>query len=327
MQRIGELLVSEGRISSEILTRALELQGFNEKGLRLGGILLKWGLLKEDEILEMLGRIHRCPFVGWDRLSSADPEAIKLLPRAHAARLQALPYAVDDRFLHVAFVNPSDLAAVDEIIAITKKRVKPAVAMEVRLLQAQQQFYGNAVSTGVWAVLQKLDRRTKKRESGPQVPQLPGLDAFSETVPVRSLAARPELPDFSVPEDWEPLIAMSGVGVPFSEAEPSAEEPPPSDARVEEEPEPLEASTEIQKVPDDPFSDQFSLKRFISDAIEFFDGLPNLASDIIDEEVEDLDPSTVEGPAPDAVQTTADPNATAPSRLRPRQTAGPLLSI
>lgn len=302
-KRFGELLVCEGRISSEILTRALELQGFNEKGLRLGGILLKWGLLKEEEILDMLGRIHRCPFVGWKTLAAADAEAVKLLPAAHAARLQALPYAVDDRWLQVAFVNPSDLAAIDEVIAITKKRVKPAVAMEVRLLQALQQFYGRPVSTGVWAVLQRLDRRSKKRESGPQ--PLLGLDAFSETVPIRAVSSRPELPDFSVPEDWEPAISMAIVPEPEPAATP--------------EPEILESAAEVKGVPDDPFSDQFSLKRFISDAIEFFDGLPNLMSDIYDEPVEDLDPSMVEtAPLP----RVPDPNATSPSRLRPRN-SGP----
>jgi hypothetical protein len=298
-KRFGELLVCEGRISSEILDRALELQGFNEKGLRLGGILLKWGLLREEEILDLLGRIHRCPFVGWKALSGADPEAVKLLSSAHAARLQVLPYGVDDRWLQVAFVNPSDLAAIDEVIAITKKRVKPAVAMEVRLLQAQQQFYGRPVSTGVWAVLQRLERWSKKRESGPQ--PLLGLDAFSETVPVRAISTRPELPDFTVPENWEPVVSMAAV-------------PEPEPAALEE-PETLESATEVKGAPDDPFSDQFSLKRFISDAIEFFDGLPNLMSDIYDEPVEDLDPSMVEtAPLP----RVPDPNATAPSRLRSR---------
>ncbi len=285
----GELLVSEGRISHEILTRALELQGFNEKGLRLGGILLKWGLLKEEEILEMLGRIHGCPFVGWKMLSNADPEAIKLLSPAHAARLGALPYGLDDRFVLVAFVNPSDLAAIDEVIAITRKRVKPAVAMEVRVLQAQQRFYGRSVSPGVWAVLQRLDRASKKRQGA--APMFPNLEAFSETLPVGQAIARRELPDFSVPEDWEPVVSLAAM--------PDASQLAP-----------------VHLEPEDPFSDQFSLKQFIADAIEFFDGLPNSTSDVFDEPIEDLDPESVEA-APQGA-AGSDPNATAPSKLRPR---------
>lgn len=296
-KRIGELLVSEGRISNEILSRALELQGFNEKGLRLGGILLKWGLLKEEEILDALSRYHRCPFVGWSVLSKADPEAVKLLSPAHAERLGALPYAVDDRSLQVAFVNPSDLAAVDEVTAITSKRVRPSVAMEVRLAQAQQLHYGRPLSPGVWAVLQRVERMSHRRDSGPGLVKSDGL---CDTLPLRA-AVPPPLPDFSVPEDAEPILSLALTPEPEEVATREAVR--------------IQIHAETEKRPEDPFSDNFSLKRFISDAIEFFDGLPNLSCDIVDEPVEDLDPATAEASAPPAGR---DPNATAPSRVRPR---------
>jgi hypothetical protein len=264
----------------------------------LGGILLKWGLLEEEEILEMLGRIHACPFVGWKMLSNADPEAVKLLSSAHAARLGALPYALDDRYVLVAFVNPSNLAAIDEVTAITGKRVKPAVAMEVRLLQAQQQFYRRAVSPGVWAVLRRLDRASKKPQS--TAPKAQNPEAFSETVPIGQAVVRQELPDFSVPEDCEPVVPLASM--------------PDANRLVSEEPK-----------PEDPFSDHFSLKQFIADAIGFFDGLPNLMSDVFDEPVEDLDPASVEATP---LAAGSDPNATAPSSLRQRNSgATSLLSL
>lgn len=299
-KRMGELLVSEGRISNEILSRALELQGYNEKGLRLGGILLKWGLLREEEILDTLSRVHRCPFVGWSVLSAADPEAVKLLSPALAERLGALPYAVDDRTLHVAFVNPSDLAAVDQVTAITKKRVRPAVAMEVRLIQAQQMHYGLAIPPGVWAVLHRLERSTRKRDSGARVAGLDQLDGLSDTLPLRA-AVPPPLPDFSMPEAEEALLSTT--------------RPPEAENVAAERPVPIHIHAEREIPPEDPFADSFSLKRFISDAIEFFDGLPNLSSDIVDGPVEDLDPTTAEGTAP---PSRRDLNATAPSRWRPR---------
>jgi hypothetical protein len=303
-QRIGELLVAQGRISPEILSRALELQSFNEKGLRLGGILLKWGLLREDELLEMLGRIHHCPFVGLKVLEAAEPDAVRLLLPHQAQRLCAIPYALEERAVKVAFVNPSDLSAVDEVSFITRKRIKPAVTMEVRLLQAQQQLYGLGVSPAVWGVLQRLHRLTKKRETGPQKP--PASDALSDTVPVSSTA--PLLPDFSVPEELD----REATG-PLPEAPPSEE---PQGVPV-----PVHVMSAVPTV-EDPFSDQFSLRRFIEDAIDFFDGLPNLNSDILDEPVEDLDPATVESIALPAV-ANRDPNSTAPSRSRPRPVSPP----
>lgn len=301
-KRIGELLVSEGRISHEILSRALELQGFNEKGLRLGGILLKWGLLREEEILDTLSRLHRCPFVGWSVLSAADPAAVRLLSPALAERLGALPYSVDDRTLQVAFVNPSDLAAVDEVTAITKKRVRPAVALEVRLYQAQQTHYGLAISPGVWAVLHRLDRSARKHDSGKFPTGLDRLDGLSDTLPLRA-AVPPPLPDFSIPEGEESVLSLA--------------RPPEPESVAGERPVPIHfpAESDGEMLPEDPFADSFSLKRFISDAIEFFDGMPNLMFDIVDEPVEDLDPTTAEGSAP---PPRRDLNATAPSRLRPR---------
>jgi hypothetical protein len=312
-QRIGELLVSEGRISPEILSRALELQGFNEKGLRLGGILLKWGLLKEEEILEMLGRVHHCPFVGVKVLESAEPDAIKLLSPQQAERLGAVPYAVEDRSITVAFVNPSDLAAVDEVSFITRKRVKPTVAMQVRVHQAQQKLYGISMPTGVWGVLQRLERQSRKRESGPQKTVGLELDAMSDTVPV-SAPARVDLPDFSVPDEIEP------AEVPSEMASDAGSDGPSSADGVEVPV--IVRAVRPEANAEDPFSDQFSLRRFIEDAIEFFDGLPNLNSDILDEPVEDLDPEWAESSGSSRVRP-GDPNSTAPSRARVRGESSP----
>lgn len=267
--RFGELLVSEGRISPAILRRALELQGTREKGLRLGGILLKWGLVEEQEILEMLGRIHRCPCVGWKVLAAADPEVVNLLTPAQAKRLGALPYAVEDRWLQVAFVNPSDLAAIDEVTAIANMRVRAAVAIEVRLLQAHLQFYGRSVSPGVGAVLRRLDHMSRKLVS--TAPKMPDRDASSGTAPP---------PDFSAHEDWEALLSLAAT--------------PDPETLVAQVPEQLDSPAEAHGLPEDPFSDDFPLERFIADAIELFNGLPNSLSDISDEPVENLDPSMVE---------------------------------
>jgi len=315
-QRIGELLVSQGRISPEILSRALELQSFNEKGLRLGGILLKWGLLKEEEILEMLGRIHHCPFVGFKVLAGAEPDALKLLSPQQAERLGAVPYGLEDRVVKVAFVNPSDLAAVDEVAFITRKRVKPAVTMEVRLYQAQQQLYGLGMPTGVWGVLQRLERQSRKRETGPPKPASLDLDALSDTVPVSSAAPAP-LPDFSVPDEIEPARPIDELAEALTDTEDDGLSSPEGVAVPV-----IVHAFGPEPSAEDPFSDQFSLRRFIEDAIEFFDGLPNLNADILDEPVEDLDPESVESSG-SSRRAGRDPNSTAPSRSRARGAVSP----
>ncbi len=164
-RKLGELLVAEGRISEAVLARALELQGTQSRGLRLGAILLRWGLVSEKALLDSLARVHKCPAVNWDTLSKATQDALNLLSAAQSKRLAAVPYALDKKTVQVAFANPSDLAAVDEVGSITRCRVIVHVTSEVRLLQAQQRFYQRPLPRDVWTILQKIEHPAPARKA------------------------------------------------------------------------------------------------------------------------------------------------------------------
>lgn len=308
-QKIGELLVSEGRISEHVLTRALEIQG-SGSGMRLGGILLKWGLLREEELLRVLAGLHRVPAVDWAALSAASREAVALLSPAQAVRTGAIPYAVEKKSLRVAFVNPSDLAAVDEVQAITGKRLLPAVTTEVRLLQAHQRFYSRPISRDLWATLQRLaskaNKVTQARVSSGNANRPSPAEPISEMPAPPEPTAAPSMAEVELllPEQLAPPIDVrQAIGVP----EPYEETPVNPEASA--------AQSDA-----DPFSDDCSLQTFVEYAITFFDGLPNLRSartDLVDEPVEDLDPSTRE----ESPKTALDLDSTLPSRSRPRAAA------
>jgi hypothetical protein len=160
MRRIGELLVADGLLSEDAVNRALGYQRLSGDRVRLGSILLNWDFLAEDALLTSLAKLHRCPGVDWTILSAAKMEAVGLLHSAHAARLAVIPYALERGALRVAFVNPSNLAAVDEVSAITGKRVISGVTTEVRLMQAHQKFYGRHIPSEFRTIVQKLERKT-----------------------------------------------------------------------------------------------------------------------------------------------------------------------
>ncbi|HYB52966.1 MAG TPA: hypothetical protein VEG84_03785, partial [Thermoanaerobaculia bacterium] len=153
------MLLSEGKLSEAVLTKALRLQDQDGKGTRLGAILLKWDLVPEAVLLEALSRYHRCPSADRDALVGADKKAVSLLSAEQATRLGAMPYAFEDKAVRVAFENPSNLASVDEVKAITGRKVLPAVTSQVRLVQAHQRFYRRPVSLDLWSVVQKLERK------------------------------------------------------------------------------------------------------------------------------------------------------------------------
>src|SRR6516225_11793481 len=163
MPRIGELLVADGVVTEGAVQSALGFQRHTGEPFRLGTILLDRDLLPEENLLHALSAIHRCDYVTWSDLLKAPPNVVRLLPERAAVRLAALPYALEGRGVRVAFKNPSNLAAVDEVSAVTNRPVIPAVISEVRLLQALHLFYGRPVPIEFRGVLQKLERNEERR--------------------------------------------------------------------------------------------------------------------------------------------------------------------
>ncbi len=163
MPRIGELLVAEGVLSEVAVQSALGFQRHTGEPFRLGTILLDRDLLQEEELLRALSAIHRCDYARWEDILKAPPQVVRLLSERAAVRLGAVPYALEGRGLRVAFKNPSNLAAVDEVSAVTNRPVVPAVISEVRLLQAFHLFYGRPVPIEFRGVLLKLERNEERR--------------------------------------------------------------------------------------------------------------------------------------------------------------------
>jgi hypothetical protein len=163
MPRIGELLVADGVVSEMALQSALGFQRHTGEPFRLGTILLDRDLLPEENLLRALSSLHRCDYVSWADLLKTPPNVVRLLPERVAVRLGAIAYALEGRGIRVAFKNPSNLAAVDEVSAVTNRPVVPAVISEVRLLQAFHLFYGRPIPIEFRGVLQKLERNEERR--------------------------------------------------------------------------------------------------------------------------------------------------------------------
>ena len=163
MPRIGELLIAEGVLSEGAVRSALGFQRHTGEPFRLGTILLDRDLLAEESLLKALSAIHRCDYATWPQILKAGPQIVRILPERAAVRLAAVPYALEGRGVRVAFKNPSNLAAVDEVSALTGRPVIPAVISEVRLLQALHLFFGRPVPIEFRSVLQKLERNEERR--------------------------------------------------------------------------------------------------------------------------------------------------------------------
>ncbi|MCA1580049.1 MAG: hypothetical protein LC796_01405 [Acidobacteria bacterium] len=209
--RIGELLIAEGVLTEASIQRALGFQRSSLEKVKIGSILLNWELLSEEALLAGLAKLHRCPGVPWAALLDASAKLVRLLSASHAARLGALPYADDRRLLRVAFVNPSNIAAIDEVSALTGRSVAPGVATEARLLQAHQKFYGRHVPMEYRTILQKLDRRTTTALPGARPgAAASGVSAASQPTPATQASPANPAPSVRIPVDGAPPAVASG---------------------------------------------------------------------------------------------------------------------
>jgi len=126
-QKIGELLVQEGLISPEQLTRALEEH--QHSGERIGAALIKLGSISESTLVEFLSRQFHVPSVNLSKL--AIPKDISaLIPMDIEQKYQAVPFGVMGNTLNVAMSDPGNLFMIDDLRFLTRKNIQVHVAPE-----------------------------------------------------------------------------------------------------------------------------------------------------------------------------------------------------
>ena len=110
--RLGDLLIQQGLLTDEQLTRSLDEQ--KRSGRKLGRIVVEQGYVTEEAIARALARQLQTVFVD---LKSFNPrkELINRLPEAQARRFRAVVLDEIEGRLRVGFADPTDLHAAHSI--------------------------------------------------------------------------------------------------------------------------------------------------------------------------------------------------------------------
>jgi len=139
--RLGDLLVADGRITLKQLEQALaEAQGSKT---RLGHALVRLGFIPEEDLLKVLSRKLGVPYVDLSRVV-IDPRLLRLIPQEVALKHQILPIRRVGRTLTVAMINPDDLRAIDDLKFISRLEIQPILASEFSLLRELEKHYSTA---------------------------------------------------------------------------------------------------------------------------------------------------------------------------------------
>lgn len=145
-QRIGEILVEMGYLSSDQLNEALEIAKATraskpaEKEL-LGKIMINLGLITEEQLARAIAAQWEIPFVDLMNLNLS-LDVARLIPEEICRRHKVVPLERKDNQLFIAMADPLNVFAIDHLRLTTGLVVQPRVATESAIQATIEKIFG-----------------------------------------------------------------------------------------------------------------------------------------------------------------------------------------
>jgi len=142
-RQLGQILLSNGRITPEQLEHAIEEQKMRGHGQLLGEVLTELGYVKEDQVVEALAEAYGIPYA---KLSPrlADARVVDMLPRDFCERHAVLPLFHVEGVVTVAFGEPTNVFLIEEIARMTGATVQVVAASAGDILAMLRQHVPSA---------------------------------------------------------------------------------------------------------------------------------------------------------------------------------------
>jgi type IV pilus assembly protein PilB len=178
--KLGELLLSSGRITQEQLDAALKQS--KETGTMLGETLVEMGALKPLELLRVVGQQIGLPAVEL-RAGLIDPEVLRFIPKEKAQYYGVIPmFFVEDR-LTVAISRPLSIFDFDDLERISDTSIQLVLCGTEAVSQAIEKYYGSEMNIdGLLSSIEKS--KIEVLEEGEKSEQ---IGEISENSPIASL--------------------------------------------------------------------------------------------------------------------------------------------
>jgi len=163
--KLGEILLQQNLITENQLNDAINLQK-KERG-RLGEILIKMGVLNEEDIICALGTQLKIPYSTRERnllKPELDQNLEKLVSHDFAKTNLVLPLSKKGSVLTCAISDPLDLLMIDNLKMVTGYEINLVIATRKDLMAAIQNFFTIAKSQNV----HKFVTPAQEEEEGPE---------------------------------------------------------------------------------------------------------------------------------------------------------------
>jgi len=135
---LGEMLIWSGKLTSEQVKKALEIQKKTKQPL--GQIVVDQGYITEDELMNYLSNQMNLETIDLseDKISK---EVVNLIPASLAKKYKLIPVRQSGNEIVVAMTDPTNILAIDEVRFATGLKVIPRLAKGSDILELIERFY------------------------------------------------------------------------------------------------------------------------------------------------------------------------------------------
>jgi general secretion pathway protein E len=209
-----EMLLQAQLLTEEQAQQVRQIQGRNGNESVIA-VLLEENLVPPEQ-LALVASLHMgAAFVNLKK-QEADDKAVEILPEWVCRKYKVIPVKITDDSLQVAMEDPGDIQAVDELAALSKRRIEPVLAFSEDILEAINRSYriGGEIAT-------QLQRMSPTSEQGAEVALAnAAAEAIAEAPMVRAVdllirqAARDRASDIHIePEENELRVRFRIDGI------------------------------------------------------------------------------------------------------------------
>ena len=184
-KRVGEVLLREGAVSEETLTRALADQRLT--GKRIGELLLEQGHISPTILVNALAECHG---VRGCRLRHGliDPELLSLIGDDEAERMRCIPMFRLRDTLTVAMTDPQSLPTIDRLREKTGLKIRPVLALDADITEYLRKYAGGNIDVDEFLTsLSESDVEVIEREHVDEGGSTTDLDRMVEGSPIVNL--------------------------------------------------------------------------------------------------------------------------------------------
>jgi type IV pilus assembly protein PilB len=182
--RLGELLLTSGLLTPDLLHKALERQ--KKGGKRLGETLLDLQMITEFNLANGLAIQWGFPCLDLEK-TWIDPEAVLAINDAMARQHQAMPVAVKNRAITIAVAGPLDYEIVRDLEFLSGLQVTLAIATKRDILEAIDRYYPGHSSEEL--ILQESFQKLEREDSCHNLPAITATVEESKSLEERSQMA------------------------------------------------------------------------------------------------------------------------------------------